>query len=126
MGVVLNESLDESIARITGSGHSAVYLSRICPESPVKLRLCGPGEHGSVISNYTTLGEKQPFEWNVAPLNVYLFGVQNAEDRALFSTPGIKAMLEENYRSRYLGDLCSGPPCTSSKKAEWREMVSAT
>ena len=39
-GVILNESLDTSVARITGSGHSAVYVSRICPESPVKLRLC--------------------------------------------------------------------------------------
>lgn len=42
-GVVLNESLDTSVARITGSGHSAVYLSRICPDgSPVKMRLCLP------------------------------------------------------------------------------------
>ena len=47
VGVVLNESLDTSVARITGAGHSAVYLSRICPESPVRLRLCQPGEPGS-------------------------------------------------------------------------------
>ena len=53
VGVLLNESLDTSVARITGSGHSAVYFSRICPESPVKLRLCRPDEPGSVISNYT-------------------------------------------------------------------------
>ena len=48
VGVVLNESLDSSLDRITGTGHSAVYFSRICPDSPVKLRLCGPGEHGSL------------------------------------------------------------------------------
>jgi hypothetical protein len=47
VGVVLNESLDTSVARITGSGHSAVYLSNICAESPVKMRLCRPGEQGS-------------------------------------------------------------------------------
>ena len=74
VGVVLNESLDTSVARITGSGHTAVYFSRICPESPVKLRLCQPGEQGSVISNYINLGEDQPFEWNIAPLNVYCTG----------------------------------------------------
>src|SRR5262249_45501721 len=62
VGLLLNESLDTSFARISGSGHSAVYFSRICPESPVKLRLCREGEEGSVISNYTTLGEDQPFE----------------------------------------------------------------
>ena len=35
VGVVLNESLDSSVDRITGTGHSAVYFSRICPDSPV-------------------------------------------------------------------------------------------
>ena len=76
-GVVLNESLDTSVARITGSGHTAVYLSRICPDgSPVKMRLCMPGEQGSIVSNYTTLGEDQPYEWNIVPLSVYLYGVE--------------------------------------------------
>ncbi len=56
VGVVLNESLDTSVDRITGTGHSAVYFSRICPDSPVRLRLCGPGEHGSVMSNYINIG----------------------------------------------------------------------
>ena len=65
VGVLLNESLDTSVARITGSGYSAVYFSRICAESPVKLRLCRSNEPGSVISNYTTLGEDQPFEQRV-------------------------------------------------------------
>src|SRR4029077_17082372 len=102
VGVVLNESLDTSVARITGSGHSAVYFSRICPESPVKLRLCRPGEPGSVMSNYTTLGEDQPFEWNVVPLNVYLYGVENAHYRPLVGSEPIKRALEERYREKYL------------------------
>ena len=52
VGVVLNESLDSSVDRITGTGHRAVYFSRICPDSPVKLRLCRSDEQGSVMSNY--------------------------------------------------------------------------
>src|SRR5580765_7136724 len=106
VGVVLNESLDTSVARITGSGHSAVYFSRICPASPVKLRLCRAGEQGSVMSNYTTLGEDQPFEWNVVPLNIYLYGVENAHFRPIVGTQPIKRVLEERYREQYLGDLC--------------------
>ena len=126
VGVVLNDSLDTSIARITGSGHSAIYFSRICSDSPVKLRLCRPGESGSIMSNYTTLGEDQPYEWNIAPLNVYLYGGSDAQDRPLFATDKIKKALEERYREEYLGDLCPGAPCSVSKKAEWREMVAAT
>jgi hypothetical protein len=125
VGVILNDSLDTSVARITGSGHSAVYLSRICPASPVKLRLCKPGEQGSVISNYMTLGEDEPFEWNIVPLNVYVYGVANPADRPLFVSPKIKGVLEEAYREKVLADYCAGQACQTSGKAEWREMVGA-
>jgi len=126
VGVILNESLDTSVARITGSGHTAVYLSRVCPESPVKLRLCRPGELGSVISNYTTLGEDQPFEWNVVPLSVFLYGVEDPRNRPVFGSEKIKKVLEDNYREKYLADYCSSASCQTSNSAEWREMVAAT
>jgi hypothetical protein len=126
VGIVLNESLDTSVARITGSGHSAVYLSRICPASPVKLRLCGPHEQGSVMSNYTTLGEDEPFEWNIAPLSVFVYGVADPENRPLFASWKIKGALEQNYRDGVLRDYCAGHNCQTSHAAEWREMVSAS
>jgi hypothetical protein len=126
-GVVLNESLDTSVARITGSGHSAVYLSNICPDgSPVKMRLCRPGEQGSVLSNYTTLGEDQPYEWNIVPLSIYLYGVEDPRDRPLVSSREIKAALEERYREKYLSQICNGARCRYSNSSEWREMVGAT
>jgi len=126
-GVVLNESLDTSVARITGSGHTAVYLSRICPDgSPVKMRVCLPGEQGSIVSNYTTLGEDQPYEWNIVPLSVYLYGVEDPGDRPLLSSKAIKAALEERYRDKFLAAICTEQRCRSGKSAEWREMVGAT
>ena len=125
-GVILNESLDTSVARITGSGHSAIYVSRICPESPVKLRLCAPGEQGSVISNYTTLGEDQPYEWNIVPLSVFLYGVEDPANRPLIGSQKIKHLLEERYRDNFLADYCDSESCRTSGKAEWREMVGAT
>ncbi|HTS13264.1 MAG TPA: hypothetical protein VMH00_14200 [Candidatus Limnocylindrales bacterium] len=126
VGIVLNESLDTSVARITGSGHSAVYFSRICPETPIKLRLCRPGEEGSVVSNYTTLGEDQPYEWNVVPLSIYLHGVENPANRPVFGSPKLKYALEERYREKYLSDYCTTNSCKTSNSAEWREMVAAT
>jgi len=126
VGVVLNESLDTSLARITGSGHTAVYLSNICPESPIKLRLCRPGELGSVVSNYTTLGEDQPYEWNAVPLSIYLYGVEDPENRPIFGTRKIKTALEERYREKYLSAFCLSQSCRTSNSAEWREMVGAT
>lgn len=126
VGVVLNESLDENVDRISSTGHSAVYFSRICPESPIKLRLCGPGENGSVMSNYINIGEDEPYEWNVVSLNMYLFGVEDPRNRPLFASYKVKHLLEERYRNRYLASLCTSEACRSSFKSEWREMVAAT
>lgn len=125
VGVVLNESLDSGGDWISNTGHSAVYFSRICQETPVKLRLCRPGEQGSVLSNYTGFHESQPFEWNVVPLSVYLYGVEDPQRRPLVASWSIKHALEERYREKYLAQYCSEPPCTTSEKADWREMVGA-
>jgi hypothetical protein len=126
VGILLNESLDTSFARISGSGHSAVYFSRICTESPIKVRLCRPDEQGSVMSNYTTLGEDQPFEWNIVPFSVYLYGVEDPQNRPLFGSQKIKHVLEERYREKFLSGYCTSPTCRTGNGAEWREMVGAT
>lgn len=126
IGVILSEALDESVGKVTSAGHSAVYFSRVCPETPVKLRLCRPGEMGSVISNYTTLGEDQPFEWNDAPLSIFLYGVDDPRNRPLIALPQIKRALEERYREQYLSQYCASEFCRTSNKPEWRYMVGAT
>ena len=126
VGVLLNESLDTSFARISGSGHSAVFFSRVCPETPMKLRLCRPGEQGSVMSNYTTLGEDQPYEWNIVPLSIYLYGVEDPQNRPLFGSQKIKHALEERYRANFLSGYCESANCRTGSGSEWREMVGAT
>jgi hypothetical protein len=126
VGVVLNESLNESMDRITGTGHTAVYFSGICAESPTRLRLCLPGEPGSVMSTYINIGEDQPFEWNIVPLNIYLYGVEDPRNRPIFGSNKIKHLLEERYRENYLPGYCASAACRTSGKAEWREMVAAT
>lgn len=126
VGVVLNESLDESMDRITGTGHTAVYFSNICADSPIKLRLCRPGELGSVMSTYINIGEDQSYEWNVVPLSIYLYGVEDPENRPIFGSAKIKRLLEERYRDKYLAKYCTSESCRTSNKAEWREMVGAT
>ncbi len=126
VGVVLNESLNESMDRITGTGHTAIYFSNICPDSPVRLRFCRPGELGSVMSTYINIGEDQAFGWNIVPLSVYLYGVEDPRNRPIFGSKRIKHLLEERYREKYLSEYCASKACRTSPKAEWREMVAAT
>jgi len=35
------------------TGHNAVYLQRVCAETPTHLRRCRPGELGAVIARYS-------------------------------------------------------------------------
>src|SRR5262245_12082652 len=120
------KSLDESFDRISSTGHSAIYFSGICPDSPVKLRLCRPGELGSIMSNYVNIGEDESYEWNIVPLNIYLYGVEDPRNRALFASYKLKHLLEERYRQNYLANYCTSESCRTSSKSEWREMVAAT
>lgn len=125
VGLMLDEALKFDSSKWTGEGHAAVYLSGVCIVSPVELRLCGPGENGVVLSTYRRLGENQSYEWNAAPLNIYLYGVEDEADRPLYATPTIRWILEQRYREKYLGSLCTGA-CVTNPHALWRESVAMT
>jgi hypothetical protein len=48
-------------------GHAAIYLDRVCADSPLKLRLCLPNEPmGVVLSRYHHLGQ---YDWVASPAN---------------------------------------------------------
>ncbi len=87
VGLMLDGALRVGSSKWTGAGHSAVYLSGVCMASPVELRMCGPGENGIVLTNYRSFGEDHSYEWNAIPLNVYLYGVEDASARPLFASP---------------------------------------
>jgi hypothetical protein len=127
VGLILNESTGKGVSGLTSAGHSSVYLSNICPASPVKLRLCEPGEQGSVLSNYTNFGEAKSFEWNIAPVNVFLYGVENATDAPLYGSPQLLKLLQAQYREKRLASLCPEQTCGDpAAVAHWRDMVGGT
>src|SRR6266404_8830688 len=67
-----------------GTGHAAVYLSRVCADSPTILRRCHPGETGVVISRYHRVAGR---DWIAIPLLRYLYAVGSAEDIPLVADP---------------------------------------
>lgn len=110
---------------LTGAGHSGVYLSNVCVVTPVELRLCKPGELGSVIQNYEDFRENEPYEWNAVPLSVYLYGVDDPGQRPLFGSPELREALQAQYRARYLQTICTTDRCLHDPKANWRDSVAA-
>ena len=62
---------------VTPGGHSAIYLDRVCAETPLKLRRCNPGELGSVLTRDPDVGG---YDWIAIPLLPYLYSVENASE----------------------------------------------
>ncbi len=77
-----------------GTGHAAVYLSRVCADSPTILRRCHAGETGVVISRYHRVAG---LDWIAIPLLRYLYAVGSAEDIPLVADPRLVNFLRNNY-----------------------------
>jgi hypothetical protein len=77
-----------------GTGHTAVYLARVCAETPFRLRRCGPSEKGVVISRYHGIAGH---DWIAVPLIPYLYAVRNPEDIPLYANPKVVAFLRDQY-----------------------------
>jgi hypothetical protein len=105
------------------TGHAAVYLSRVCAETPTKLRRCGPGELGVVISRYHHVGGK---DWIAIPLVPYLYAVETPEDVPEFASRETVDKLRDSYRHKYLRSIAPDDPEGGPPKGEWTELIGAS
>jgi hypothetical protein len=105
---------------LAGTGHSAVYLTRVCAASPTLLRRCEPGEAGVVLSRYHRLSE---YDWIAIPLLPYLYAVDKPEDIPLFANTKIVASLRDRYRRKYLQSIAPDEPSGETPGGNWYELV---
>jgi hypothetical protein len=108
---------------LAGTGHAAVYLSGVCAESPVVLRLCAPGETGVVISRYHRVAG---YDWIAIPLIPYLYAVEKQEDVPLFADKKMVAFLRDHYRRDHLEELVPDLPDGGTPEGDWYELVGAS
>jgi len=77
-----------------GTGHTAVYLARVCADSPTVLRRCQPGETGVVLSRYNGIAGR---DWIAVPLIPYLYAVSTPEDIPLIADTKLVSFLRHQY-----------------------------
>jgi hypothetical protein len=77
-----------------GTGHAAVYLSRVCAETPTLLRRCNPGEQGVVISRYHHIDGR---DWLAVPLMPYLYAVDDPGNAPLYADAKLVSFLRHEY-----------------------------
>jgi len=104
----------------TATGHSAVYLSRVCAETPLVLRSCAPGELGAVISRYDGVGG---YDWVAIPLIPYLYAVEKPEDIPLFVDPKMITFLRDQYRRKHLEAVAPDRMDGETPGGNWYELV---
>jgi hypothetical protein len=106
-----------------GTGHAAVYLSRVCANSPSTLRPCTAGETGIVLSRYRGIAG---YDWIAIPLIPYLYAVEKQEDIPLFADKKLVAFLRDRYRHNYLASLIPDLPDGGTPDGDWYELVGAS
>ena len=126
VGVVLADPTSIGVSQYTHAGHSLVYLSGVCAESPVRARLCEPGEQGSIVTTYPNFREDKPYAWNMVPISLYLHGSLIPGDRPLYSSGAIKEALELHARDGYLQTVCPEGACPQVAHSFWRDLVNVT
>ena len=105
-----------------GTGHAAVYLSRICAESPLVLRRCAPGELGAVISRYDGIAGR---DWIAIPLIPYLYAVDKAQNVPLSADPKLADFLRDRYRRNHLEAIAPDSPEGEPPAGRWPELIGA-
>jgi hypothetical protein len=106
----------------TATGHAAVYLSRVCAESPTLLRPCRDGETGVVISRYRLVGG---YDWLAVPLIPYLYAVEEPDEIPLFADPKIVAFLRNQYRKNHLEAVAPDDVNGEPPQGNWTELLGA-
>ena len=119
IAVLLQEpySYDGALA---GTGHVAVYLTRVCAASPTSLRRCDEGEHGVVISRYNRIGR---YDWIAIPLIPYLYAVTKPEDIPVYADSKIAAFLRDQYLRASMQELAPADPSGQAPGVTWGQLV---
>ena len=102
------------------TGHAAVFLERVCADSPVHVRLCSPGETGIVISRYKGLAG---YDWIAIPLIPYLYAVENPADVPAKVDQKMVNRLRDHYREAHLSDLGEHLRPGNFFNGGWTELV---
>ena len=129
MGLIVGEPFG-SFGTMMPQGHTSIYFSGLCVETPVQLRPCHPGEPGAVVSRYHDLRHPD-LDWMAFPLPVFLYGVADPANTELpFMTAAREMELRESYWRDHLAEYIpavtdrhgrTGPPAYG----DWDEGIGA-
>ena len=84
-------------------GHTAVYLSHVCADGPLHVRMCRKDEaEGVVLARYHAIGR---YDWLATPIMDFLYATDTPAEVPAYATPETLWALRQRYRERFLRDV---------------------
>lgn len=102
------------------TGHNAIYLDRVCAETPIRLRRCSPSEMGSVIARYQGIAG---YDWVAIPLIPYLYSVERVSDVPHRADAETVHRLRNRYRETHLSNLGQDLSAGNLVHGGWTQLV---
>ena len=87
------------VGHFTSSGHAALWLDRLCSEDHTHMRLCRPGETGSVLSRYPGLNGRM--DWLAMDPGPYFYAADTPEAIASTASDASLEHMQDAYRIRH-------------------------
>jgi hypothetical protein len=112
-----------TLGGMSPTGHAAIYLDRVCAESPTRLRMCQPGELGVVVSRYSGVAG---YDWIAIPVVPYLYAVDNLSETPESVDRADVAALRDAYRRAHLTMLAPDRNDEKTPDGRWTELVGAS
>jgi hypothetical protein len=109
-----------SFGAMNPTGHAAVYLSRVCADTPTRLRMCHAGEYGVVVSRYHRVNG---YDWVAIPLIPYLYAVEQEREIPPWVDKEDVAVLRNEYRKRHLLALAPDVEEKEIPGGDWTQLV---
>ena len=106
-----------------GTGHVAVYLNRVCADTPFTLRRCNDGELGVVLSRYHGIAG---YDWFAIPLVPYLYAVELPEQVPLYADAKLVSFLRDQYRRKHFEEFIPDAPDGGVPEGPWYQLVGSS
>jgi hypothetical protein len=105
------------------TGHVAIFLNRVCADTPTLLRPCREDEVGVVLSRYHRI---DGYDWLAIPLISYLYAVDDPSQIPATADAKLETRLRNTWRREHLQALIPDDPSHEVPGGEWIELVGAS
>jgi hypothetical protein len=102
------------------TGHNAIYLQRVCAETPTHLRRCEPGEMGVVIARYSGM---EGYDWVAVPLVPYLYATEDLASVPAHVDRAMVIKMRDHYKESELQQFWPHPPGGSIFSDGWPDLI---